>query len=239
MNQTANSRIALYKEAIALEEKRATLQSELDRLLARLSDIKDRLFDADGVVSTDAAVASAMAKRSPGRARRGELKDRILSALSAAGSAGVRVKDLASTLGAKVANIHSWFQTSSKRIPQIKKVGEARYRLDGALSSKDFHGKKSTVKAAKPNARAKTTKSGKPRKSTRPLSKRGELATKIISALREAGPAGLKVRTLADKIGVNVKNLYIWFATTGRKHDTIKKIGESLYRIEPGVANQM
>src|SRR5262245_57129583 len=110
MNEVTNPRIALYKEAIALEEKRVVLQSELDQILARLSAIKNELFDSDGVVSTTTITSSKSAKRGPRRAGRGELKTQILSALAAAGSAGIRVRDLASTLGSKVANIHSWFQ---------------------------------------------------------------------------------------------------------------------------------
>jgi len=237
MKQVTNSRIALYKEAIALEEKRASLQSDLDSLLAKLSDIKDRLFDADGVVSTTAVVASNLAKpMGRRRAGRGELKSKILSALAAAGSAGVRVRDIASTLGSKAANIHSWFQSSLKRIPQIKKVGQARYRLEGALEAGELGSKKRKyTKQAKPaNAAkpAKATKSGKRRKSTRPLSKRGELASRILATLQKAGSEGVKVRALADELGVKHRNLYIWFATTGKKNKAIKKVGEAHYRLD-------
>lgn len=227
-----NPRIALYKEAMTLEEQRARLQTELDRVLSRLNAVQSQLFDGDttgsSVVSASAPAAVSVGRRGRGRSRRGELKAQVLNALVAAGSAGVRVKDLAATLGTKPANIYSWFQTAPKRIPQIKKIGEAHYRLEGSLSEAQLAGPAASeaAPAAKPGRR------GGGRRSTRPLSKRGELASRILAALKSAGKEGLKVRQLSDKLGVKYKNLFIWFATTGKKNKSIKKVGEAHYRLD-------
>jgi hypothetical protein len=220
-----NDRINLYKEAMSLEEKRSQLQGQLDGILLRLSEIKTQLFDGDGYVRTSTG-SGAVERTSSGRSQRGALKTEILRALTAAGSSGVKVQDLAATLGVKAANIHSWFQTSGKRITAIKKIGEARYRLEGALPQSELEG----PAAKAPTVRLK--KDGKRKRSTRPLSKRGELQEKIFNSLKEAGAEGITVRDLADKLQVKkYKNLFIWFATTGKKHKNIKKIGTARYAL--------
>ena len=220
----ANPRIALYKKAIALEEQRANLQAQLDRLHSQLSEIKSQLFDDDGAVATGAVVAAGVRAAGKGRAKRGALKAQVLRALTAAGSAGVRVRDLAATLGAKTANIHSWFQDAVKRLP-IKKIGEARYRIEGALP-------KSALEEPSTGAGAKGKRGARKSRSTRPIGGRGELAAKIMAALTAAGKNGVKVADLAEKFGVKRRNLFIWFATTGRKNKAIKKVGESHYILE-------
>jgi hypothetical protein len=228
-----NPRIALYREAISLEEQRARLQSELDQLTSRIDAVQSQLFAGGGAVSkarstpvsTAASAPAPRGRRAAGRSRRGELKAQVLNALVAAGSAGVRVKDLAAALGTKPANIYSWFQTAPKRIPQIKKIGEAYYRLEGSLPESQ------TAAPAKPAAKVGRARGGR-RRSTRPLSKRGELAARIVDAMKSAGKEGIKVRELADKLGVKHKNLFIWFATTGKKNRAIKKVGEAHYRYD-------
>ena len=140
-----NPRIGLYKEAMSLEEQRGRLQAELDRVNSRLNAVQSQLFDVESSAISAPAVSAAPAvssggRRSRGRSRRGELKARVLQALVAAGSSGLRVKDLAASLGTKPANIYAWFQTAPKRIPQIKKIGEAHYRLEGSLAQKHLAG---------------------------------------------------------------------------------------------------
>ncbi len=220
-----NDRINLYKEAMTLEEKRSLLQGQIDGILSRLSEIKSELFDDDGFART-ASIGGAVERTSTGRSQRGALKTQILRALTAAGSTGVKVKELAATLGVKPANIHSWFQTSGKRVSAIKKIGEARYRLEGAVAQSDLDG-------PAPQAKSRGLKKGGGRKrSTRPLSGRGELAARIVQALTEAGPEGITVRDLATKLEVKkYKNLFIWFSTTGKKNKAIKKVGKARYAI--------
>ena len=217
-----NPRIALYREAMSLEEKRASLQAELDRLTSRLSSVQSQLFGSKAAAAAAFAGPRVVLVAPRGRrrrSRRGELKAQVLEALSAAGGKGVRVKDVAAAIGTKPANIYAWFQTATKRIPQIKKIGEAHYRLEGSVPTAA-----SKAPAAKPGRRG--------RRSTRPLSKRGELAARILGALKSAGKQGMKVRDLADKLNVKYKNLFIWFATTGKKNKGIKKVGEAHYRLD-------
>ncbi len=237
-----NPRIALYREAMSLEEQRATLQAQLDVISTRLTSIKTNLFTD---VAFSVPVSTRVAKTAPAklpkspksakrpRAVRGALKSQILTALVAAGDAGLKVKDIANTLGVKPPNIYSWFQAALIKFPQVKKIGEAHYRLVGELPASELE---LPIRKAAPKP-SKSSASGKPRvrtrsHSTRPLSRRGELASRIVAALKEAGHAGVTVRDLAAKLGVKVKNLFIWFATTARKNPNIKKVGEAHYKLE-------
>lgn len=237
-----NPRIALYREAMSLEEQRATLQAQLDFITTRLASIKTNLFSdvassapvSTRVVKTVAAkLPKSLKSPKPLRAGRGALRAQILTALVAAGDGGLKVKDIANTLGVKPPNIYSWFQTAHIKFPQIKKIGEAHYRLVGEVPASELELpiRKAAPKPSKSSAtgrrRVRTRSS-----TTRPLSRRGELASRIVAALKEAGHAGVTVRDLAAKLGVKVKNLFIWFATTARKNPNIKKVGEAHYKLE-------
>lgn len=229
MNDT-NPRIELYREAITLEEQRANLQSqlgniraEIDTLNSRLVTIKQSLFTAAAL--TEPKEPKAPKGPKPPRAGRGELKAQVLTALVAAGERGLKVKEIANTLGVKPANIYSFFQTVHLKFPQVKKIGDAQYRLEGEIPAEAL-----VVPVRKSASKGK--RGGKRNYSTKPLSPRGALAARIVAALQESGEAGMKVRDIAEKLGVKVKNLFIWFATTGKKNTSIKKIGESLYRLE-------
>ena len=80
----------------------------------------------------------------------------ISATLAAAGKAGMQVKDLASSLGAKLPNIHAWFQSSGKRIPALKKIGRGHYRLEGSIDN--------LINVAKSAAKKSAAKSGAPKR---------------------------------------------------------------------------
>ena len=95
-----NPRIERLKQMMVLEEKRAALQGELDSISQQLSSLKDRLLDEGGGGAAAAPRIAGIARKTGGkRQKRGLLKDKIMAALDAAGSAGVKVKDLAAALG--------------------------------------------------------------------------------------------------------------------------------------------
>ena len=236
---------------MSLEEKRITLKQQLDAIQEQMTDLRDQLFSeqstsrtaraavtrAAGTRATASQKASAQPAKSQ-RTGRGELKDRIVSALEAAGKQGIRVKELASALNTKPVNIHSWFHSAIKRYPSIKKITGGHYRLDGKLDSSSSATKAAgssarTVARGKASAAPKTssTKNTGTRKIAGP-SKRGELSARILSEMDNAGSRGINVRELADKLGANYKNIHIWFSTTGKKNPKIKKFGKAQYRLE-------
>jgi hypothetical protein len=74
-----------------------------------------------------AAPAAPRKKVAAGKTGRGELKEKVVSELKAAGKGGVKVKDLASKFGTSYGNITAWFQSTAKNIPEVKKVGPAQF----------------------------------------------------------------------------------------------------------------
>lgn len=220
-----NPRIERLKKMLTLEERRVRLHLDLAGVVAEMSALKDRLFeDVSARVSAVTRQISGPTRRGPRRkARRGALKEKIMAALETAGAAGVRVKDLAAELATKPVNIHSWFHSTSKRNPAIRKISGGHYRLDskGSASPQISSGQ-----------RAPSVKAGKGgRKRRGGPSRRGELSSRIIKELQAAGAKGITVRNLADKLGAKYKNIYIWFATTGKKNKGIKKIGPATYKL--------
>jgi ribosome-binding protein aMBF1 (putative translation factor) len=245
-----NPRIERLKEMMSLEERRGQLQAELDELTGRMNALKDRLFE-DGAEVQSTPTSSKQndtsssntrqqttksAKSAKGgtskRAPRGALRDQIMTALEAAGPAGIKVKELSEAIGTKAVNIHSWFHSTVKRNPAIKKISGGHYRLEGG-SSKAAKQPAPQQAPAKPQSTAakKTTKPAKSGKRGGGTSKRGELSSRILSELENAGSGGLAVKDLADKVGAKYKNIYIWFATTGKKNSSIKKVGPAHYRL--------
>lgn len=114
------------------------LIKEKEALLAKLENI-----DAE-LTALESGKAGKRRGRKPGRPpgsvskaggrkrRRGKrLKEPLLKALSDAGPAGIKVKELAEHLKVKPGNIFSWFYTTGKKIKGIKKVGEAKYAYTG------------------------------------------------------------------------------------------------------------
>ena len=227
--KSKNTRIARLKEMMALEEKRAVLKSHIATVDQRLSAIQKELYGAAArrAAAKEERQANQKLKAKIGRKGRGELMQNILELLQAAGRSGATVKDLANRIGVKTANIHSWFSTNLKKIPALKKVGEARYAVLGKLEEKvKKAGKAATSKKVKAAPKARKIKSRK-RKATR-----GALKQQIIEQLTQAGSKGITIKDLSEKLNSNYKNLYVWFVTTGKRIPGIRKVGPAQYKLE-------
>lgn len=134
---------ASLRNLVRLSEKR-------DALIAKIKGLEKTLASAK---PAKAAPAAKVAGRKPGRpakavaapvkaakpakaapkgakkgGKRGAIKDQIIASLKSAGSKGVSVKDLSSSLGIKTANIHVWFSTTGKTVG-VEKVAPGVYRL--------------------------------------------------------------------------------------------------------------
>jgi hypothetical protein len=229
--KSSGSQVQQLKLMISLEEQRERLQLSLQSLESKLAELKRRLVTG-AAVSVKASVPSVSSKpaskagRRSSRAGRGELKSAIFSALEKAGSAGVKVMDLAKSIGAKPANIYAWFHAAVKRYPGIKKAGNAHYKLIGKTSSESSEkAKPAVVKAvASKAAKAPKAKGGK-------RGRRGALQEKVLAALKAAGSSGIAIKDLSSKVGAPYRNLQVWFATTGKKNKAIKKVGPAVYKL--------
>lgn len=212
-----NSQIEYLKQMMVLEEKRLGLQSELDSISKQLSLLKDRLLDETGGAATPAAKMTAASRKIVRRQKRGLLKDKVMAALEAAGGVGVKVKELAAAIGTKPVNVHSWFHSALKRNEPIEKITGGHYRL----GSKGAAAAAKLTKAGVPVAKGKAQRGPK----------RGYLTAQILDALKAAGTGGITVADLSTKLGAKYKNIYIWFATTGKKNPAVKKLGPARYKL--------
>jgi hypothetical protein len=117
---------------IGLIKEKETLQAKLESIDAELSALESGKAVGKRRGRKPGRPPGSGVKLPGGRARKSKrLKEPLLKALSAAGAAGVKVKDLAAQLNVKPGNIFSWFYTTGKKIKGIKKVGEARYAYSG------------------------------------------------------------------------------------------------------------
>jgi len=72
-------------------------------------------------------------RRATGRkfARRGGLRDVVLSHLKKAGKTGLKIKDLAGKLNIQRQRLDTWFYQNVKKIQGLRKVGPGHYHLRG------------------------------------------------------------------------------------------------------------
>lgn len=61
------------------------------------------------------------------------------------------------------------------------------------------------------------------------LSAKGALKAAIIKLLQDAGPDGLTIQAIAAKFKMHPGNVHVWFSSTGKKVNAIKKIAPATY----------
>ncbi len=142
-NPLAPLPIQQLKAAVAIREEIVSLEQELSRIILGRSSSpntaasgKKARFSAAtrGKIPATKKTPRANVKRSRLAAAkskkpsaRGQLKERIIGVLKAAGKTGVTIKDMSATLGTSYGNISVWFHTTAKRMKEIKKVAPGRF----------------------------------------------------------------------------------------------------------------
>ena len=122
---------AQLAQLVKLAREKESLEAKLDRVNAALQSLESGRPVGKKRGRKPGRPAGSKAVKG-GKTRRGKrLKQPLLKALSAAGSSGITVKELAAKLKVKPGNIFSWFYTTGKKISGIKKVGEAKYAYNG------------------------------------------------------------------------------------------------------------
>jgi hypothetical protein len=119
-----------------------------------------------------------------------------------------------------------------KRANLQDQIGSLTTKIDG-LTHQLVSGKpasKSPAPAAaistKPVAVKTRTSASKPGRAGR-----GELKSRIFSALENAGSSGVKVLDLARSLDTNPANIYAWFHAAVKRYPQIKKTGSAEYRL--------
>jgi hypothetical protein len=120
-------------QLISLIKEKESLQTRLEHIDATLNALENgKSVPKKRGRKPGRPVGSKSKTAATGVTKRGKrLKAPLLKALSAAGSSGITVKELAAKLKVKPGNIFSWFYTTGKKISGIKKVGEAKYSYSG------------------------------------------------------------------------------------------------------------
>ena len=124
----------------AILRKLVVLSERKEGLMARVQDIEQETLRLQRGVEAGAGRDNKptrltitrpggrkMRRRQTGR---GELKQKIISALRSAGKRGITIADLSKKLRVKRANLYVWFNGTGRRVRAIKKIGPAKYRLN-------------------------------------------------------------------------------------------------------------
>ena len=128
---------------IKLTERKESLVREIEKIEAQLTALLTGKTVSSGKVvakgkgkrrgrpAKKGPVAVRKADDRPAkRAPRGALKKKIFAALRAAGEAGLKVPDLSKKIGVKSQNVHVWFSSTGKKLPEIKRLGKGHFKLN-------------------------------------------------------------------------------------------------------------
>ncbi len=220
---TTKTRLAQLKELLTLEEKRAKLQQEIQSL-------QSELYPAGAGASSNAASG------------KGGLRDQIVNALNAVGHSGVTVQELSKLIGAKTANLHSWFNTNLKKIEGLRKVGEGHYALGAEAAPKATRAPRGSKAKAAPKASAKaakTVKAAAPKASAKAAPKAAKTAAPkpvgrpktVKSAPKAAAPAksgALKPIVGPARRGELKTQIVAHLTAAGAEGITIKELSERI-----------
>jgi hypothetical protein len=121
------------------------------------------------------------------------------------------------------ASLRNLIKLTEKKEALLKEVASIESQLEKLLSGK-------SVRAGRRGAKKSAAKTIKPVKGTK-RAPRGAIKKKILSALKAAGDAGIKVTELAKKTGLKNAHLHVWFGSTGAKLPEIRKIGKGHYKL--------
>lgn len=133
MNLT-NINTSALRSLIKLTERKESLSREIQKIESQLSSLLTgkpvrATGKRRGPSAKTGSAAGKAGSRSAKRAPRGALKKKIFSALRAAGDAGIKVPDLSKKIGVKSQNIHVWFSSTGKKLPEIKRIGKGHFKL--------------------------------------------------------------------------------------------------------------
>ncbi len=133
---SSNLNSSTLRGLIKLTERKESLVLAIAKIDAQLSSLileclkitpmgEHRGHSAKKATLSTRKSASRPTKRAP----RGALKKKILAVLRTAGAAGVKVPELSKKIGVKNQNVHVWFSSTGKKLPEIKRVGKGHFTL--------------------------------------------------------------------------------------------------------------
>lgn len=123
----------VLRELITLAEKKQSLIEQItkiDQSITSLSSGTDLPTKQAPKVSTPKKAKKSEGTLPPIKiAKRSKLKEGVLALLTSAGPDGVKVVDIAKSLGVKSTSVHVWFNTTGKKVTGITRVAPGKYSL--------------------------------------------------------------------------------------------------------------
>jgi hypothetical protein len=208
------------KRVVTLVEQKETLLAQVAKLDAELAGFQS------GEPAAPVAPTKGKPGRKPGRPAkaktggRGAMKAAITELLTAAGTSGLFVQDIAAKLKVKPGNVHVWFSSTGKTVKEIQKLAPGKYGWSATAAP---------VAAPPPAVKTEEPKAQKPAVRTPRAKKSGGTKDAIIELVKGAGKAGITVKEIAAKLGVKPQGVYVWFGNTGKKVKEIKKVKPATY----------
>jgi uncharacterized protein YjcR len=128
--------INTLREMLKLSERKEQLLKELkeleEQIVSHVTGFSSTTPSESTLQKKKRAQSASLSTAHDGtskRASRGTMKTQILAALQEAGSAGIKVPDLAQKIGVKSANVHVWFSNTGKKLPEIERIGAGLFRI--------------------------------------------------------------------------------------------------------------
>jgi hypothetical protein len=122
---------AILRKLVVLSERKEALVARVQEIEQEMLRIQREVESAEGREDNPAplTITRSGLRKVRRQTGRGELKQKILSALRIAGKRGIAVGDLSRKLHVKRANLYVWFNGTGRKIRTIRKIGPAKYRL--------------------------------------------------------------------------------------------------------------
>jgi hypothetical protein len=119
------------KKLVKLSERKEALIAQIQEIDRQMVRVQSRFGIPSQNGNLGAAVTlSRQGRRFTGRrAKRGALKEKILTALREAGRKGATIRELSAKVRVPSANLYVWFNGTGKNVRGIQKIGVAKYRL--------------------------------------------------------------------------------------------------------------
>jgi hypothetical protein len=119
------------KKLVKLSERKEALIAQIQEIDRQMVRVQSRFGIPSQNGNQGAAVTlSRQGRRFTGRrAKRGALKEKILTALREAGRKGATIRELSAKVRVPSANLYVWFNGTGKNVRGIQKIGVAKYRL--------------------------------------------------------------------------------------------------------------
>jgi len=127
-------------------------------------------------------------------------------------------------------------QLSPAILTELIQLVQEKSDLNNRIQAIDAQMERLVSGKAAPVAKVAVPVKVKGAKSGAPRAPRGALKEGILQALKEAGAAGVNVSELAAKLGVDAKNIHVWFSTTGKKVAGLTKLGAGHFALANGAA---